>query len=314
MTAAHAVPPQGRALWVGTACYLFAAVSWGMNIPLTTVLFRTIDPFALAPLRVAAAAAVLAAIALLTTGPGALRLPIRAGRLALMTLAMASFFSLYNLGLLYTNTITAAALMAGGPVYSAVTLRLATGQRLEPGFWGAAVLTLLGGGIAVWGRASDSGQGLVLQGGEPLIVLSFACWTLYSVFAQRWFDPQVTQIRRTFAALAGSVAWLLVVWCGVLAAGIVAPPSRAPDGQALAFFAITAVFSTALGPFAWNIGVARVGLAMGTLWQNTVPVWGVLVSMLFGIVPTAPQAAGGAMVIAGVLYMQWRRIRALPAP
>ena len=312
MTAAHAVPPQGRALWVGTACYLFAAFSWGMNIPLTTVLFRTIDAFALAPLRVAAAAAALAAIALATLGPGALRLPIAACRLALMTLAMASFFTLYNLGLQFTNTITAAALMAGGPVYAALTLRVATGQRLEPGFWGAAVLTLLGGGLAVWGRASTSGQGLVLQGGEPLIVLSTVCWTLYSVYSQRWFDPRVPQLRRTFASLAGSVGWLLLVWAGVLAAGLVAPPSRAPDGQAIAFFAITALFSTALGPFAWNIGVARVGLAMGTIWQNTVPVWGVLVSMLFGIVPTVQQVAGGAIVIAGVLYMQWRRIRALP--
>lgn len=208
---------------------LFAAFSWGMNIPLTTVLFRTIDAFALAPLRVAAAAAALAAIALATLGPGALRLPIAAGRLALMTLAMASFFTLYNLGLQFTNTITAAALMAGGPVYAALTLRVATGQRLEPGFWGAAVLTLLGGGLAVWGRASTSGQGLVLQGGEPLIVLSTVCWTLYSVYSQRWFDPRVPQLRRTFASLAGSVGWLLLVWAGGARRG----PGRAAVARAL---------------------------------------------------------------------------------
>jgi drug/metabolite transporter (DMT)-like permease len=49
-------------------------------------------------------------------------------------------------------------------------------------------------------------------------------------------------------------------------------------------------------------------VAIGSLWQNTVPVFAVLISLLFGIVPTAEQVVGGAVVIAGVLYMQWRKM------
>ena len=51
------------------------------------------------------------------------------------------------------------------------------------------------------------------------------------------------------------------------------------------------------------------GLLAGMLWQNTVPVFAVLIGMLFGIFPSAEQAIGGAIVIAGVLYMQWRKFR-----
>ena len=43
-TAAH----DRGALLVGTACYLFACLFWGLNIPLTSILFRTFDAFFLA--------------------------------------------------------------------------------------------------------------------------------------------------------------------------------------------------------------------------------------------------------------------------
>lgn len=304
-----AASASARALLVGTACYLLASLFWGMNIPMTAILFRTFDPIFLAPVRVAIAAAVLLAITLALHGRGSVGMGTSFLRLAGMTLAMSLFYVLYNLGLRYTNTITAAAIMAGGPVYSAVVLRLAFGMPLERGFWGAALLTLVGAGIAVYGRASDTGQGLTLQGGEPLILLSMVCWTVYSLWSQRWFDPKVPQLRRTYAAMVGSALWLFLFWVFARAVGMVGPPELSPGPDALAWLAITAVFATALGGVAWNIGVNRIGLAAGTLWQNTVPVFAVLISLLFGIVPTLEQVIGGAIVISGVLYMQWRRSR-----
>ena len=301
--------PAAHPLLVGTLCYLFASIFWGVNVPLTSILFHTFDPFFLAPLRVALAALVLLLVAMATLGWRAALVPIRFGRFALMTGSLAGFFLLYNLGLKYTHPITAAAIMAATPVYAAVTLRLITGAPLENGFWGAAALTVIGTGIAIYGRASSQGQGLQLQGGELLIVLSYACWNLYSICAQRWFAPDIAQVRRTYAAMAGAVAWLLLGWAAVRTAGLVGPPNLAPGGEAIAWLLVTAVFATGLSVVAWNIGVNRIGLAAGSLWQNTVPVFAVLTSMLFGFVPTPAQALGGAIVIAGVIYMQWRKAR-----
>lgn len=299
---------SGRAaLASGTLAYFATSVFWGANIPLTAILFRTWDPFFLALLRVAVASVVLAATVGFALGWRRLAIPIGIGRFAAMSAAMAGFFILYNLGLRYTNTITAAAIMAGAPVYGAVTMRLFAGAPLERGFGPAALLTVIGAGIAVWSRAD--GGGLRLQGGEPLIVLAFVCWTLYSLTAQRWFTPDTPQLRRTWVATIGTLLWLLPCWALVRAAGLVGPPNLAPDVEAMLWLGLTATLATALGGVLWNIGVARVGLAAGVLWQNAVPVFGVLISMLFGFVPTGGQVLGGALVLAGVLTMQWHRLR-----
>jgi drug/metabolite transporter (DMT)-like permease len=306
-TPAAAAP--ANALAVGTACYLFASVFWGMNIPFTAVLFETFDPFFMAAVRVAFATLILGGLAAATLGWRAFGVPMPASRFATMTLAMASFFVLYNLGLRYTNPITAAAIMAGSPVYAAITVRLLTGAALEPGFRGAALLTIAGAGIAIYGRGAAAGEGLRLQGGEPLIVLSLVSWTVYSIYAQRWFETHVPQLRRTYVSMLGTAFWLALAWGVVYALGMVETPNLAPDARAITFLLATAVFSTALGGVAWNIGVNRVGLIAGALWQNTVPVFGVLIAMLFGFIPTAAQILGGAVVIAGVLYMQWRKFQ-----
>ena len=307
--AAASAPAPASALAVGTASYLFACVFWGMNIPFTAVLFKTFDPFFLSPLRVLIATAVLGGIIAWTLGWRAFAIPLSIGRFAGLTFAMASFFIFYNVGLRYTNPITAAAIMAGSPVYAAVTVRLVTGAPLERGSGGAAVLTVLGAAIAIYGKGSPTGDGIHLQGGEPLIVLSLVSWTLYSIYAQRWFDPGVPQLRRTYASTLGTTIWLLAFWALARGIGMVGPANFEPGPQAVAFLMATAVFATALGGVAWNIGVNRIGVMVGSLWQNTVPVFGVLIAIPFGFIPTAGQILGGAVVLSGVLYMQWRKLQ-----
>ena len=298
-----------RSLLLGTSAYLFAAVFWGMNVPMTAGLFRYFDPFFMIPLRIGIGTVLLAAITVALHGPASMRLGTSLPRLALMTLAMSSFFTLYNVGLKYTNPITAAAIMAGSPVYAALTMRLFGRAPLEPGFWGGATLTLLGGGIAIYGRASGTGEGLSLQGGEPMIIIGFVCWTLYSIYSQRWFDPQVPQLQRTYAASLGALVWLVISWGVMRLLGIAGPAEFSTEPEAIGLLLATALLSSSLAIVAWNIGVSRVGLLAGMLWQNTVPVFAVLIAMLFGIIPTVEQVVGGATVTAGVLYMQWRKFR-----
>ncbi len=92
-------------------------------------------------------------------------------------------------------------------------------------------------------------------------------------------------------------------------------PYLAPAGRDLAYLLTTAVLCTAIATVAWNVGVARLGIATGALWQNAVPVFAVAISLLaFGVVPTGAQVLGGALVMGGVLYMQWQSVRAARAP
>jgi drug/metabolite transporter (DMT)-like permease len=206
-----------------------------------------------------------------------------------------------------------AAISAGSPVYVAVVSRLMTGAPLERGFWGATVLTLLGAGIAIWGQARagiGGDRAFGLGGGELLVVLGICSWTAYSILAQRWFEPGTPQLRRTFLTTVGALPWLLFFWACARATGLARPPNLQPGPVPLLQLGVAAVFCTGLATVAWNIGVSRLGIQSGGLWQNTVPVFAVLISLLFfGVPPLAEQLVGGAVVLAGVLYMQWQRLR-----
>ncbi len=300
---------DSRHAWIlGTAFFLFSAFCWGMNVPMTTRMFATWDPYFLSPVRIVIAGAVLALLVVTTGRARDLAWPIRPGRAVLLALPMAAFFISYNLGLQYSNPITAAAVMAGAPVYAALTLRVLTGARLERGFAPAAALTCIGAWIAIQGRPALAGASFGIGGGELLIVLAFMCWNVYSIGSQRWFPPQTAQLRRTYVVTVASLPWLVIAWLAAWGSGIVSAPRLDPDAEAITLLLVTAVFATALAIFSWNMGVQRAGLAAGSLWQNMVPVFAVLVSMLYGIFPTAQQVLGGAIVLCGVLYMQWRRI------
>jgi drug/metabolite transporter (DMT)-like permease len=297
-----------RAAWTGLAAFLVTSLFWGANLPLTAVLLRTFDPYWLTPWRLLLAAIVLGAVMWITEGRSALRIGLSWPRFWLLSLSISLFFTDYVLALRYTNTITAAAVMAGAPIYAVITLWLVTGTRPERGFGVALVLTLIGSAITIYGQAGATGGGLVLQGGEVLVVLSIVLWTVYSILAQRWFTPRTSQLRRAYTASLGSVVWLFLFWGVSRVTGLAGPPNMSPDGEAILWVVVTAVFATALGNFTWNIGVSRLGIAMGSLWQNAVPVFGVLIAMLFGIYPQPEQIAGGVLVMAGALYMQWRRL------
>lgn len=299
-----------RAVWTGLAAFVITAMLWGANMPLTAVLLRSFDPFWLTLWRLVLASIALAAMVWATEGRAALRIDISWPRFLLLSLAVSIFYIDYNLTLRYTNTITAAAVFAGAPIYAVITLWVVARMPIERGFGVAALLTIIGGAIAIYGRAGSTGGGLRLEGGEPLAVLSIVLWTLYSILAQRWFPPAVSQLRRVYIASVGAIFWLFLFWVACRIVGLVGPPNVAPGGEAIAWLLVTAVFATAVGSFTWNIGVSRLGIALGSLWQNAVPVFGVLIAILFGIEPTAEQVVGGIVVMAGVLYMQWRRFRA----
>ena len=309
-----------RAALVGTAGYLFASVLWGLNLPLSAALLQHFDPFWVSPLRYVVATVLLGGMVLVSLGPSQLRSPIPLWRLAVLGLCVAGFLVLYNLGLFRTHPMTVAAISAGSPVYVAVVSRLMTGARLERGFWGATVLTLVGAGIAVLGRAQaqaaagGSATAFSPQGGELLVVLAICSWTAYSILAQRWFAPAATQLRRTYLTTVWALPWLLLFWALARATGLADPPNLQPAPLPLLQLLVAAVFCTALATVAWNTGVNRLGIQTGGMWQNTVPVFAVLISLLFfGVQPLAEQLIGGAVVLAGVLYMQWQRSRSAKA-
>jgi drug/metabolite transporter (DMT)-like permease len=219
---------------------------------------------------------------------------------------MASFYAVYALGIYYSNPITAAAVQVAGPLVAAVTVRLTTGQRFDPGFGTALALTLAGGAILAASSLTGNGR-VTFGGGEIVVLLSNAMWTLYSIKAQAWFDRE-SQLHRAYVASMSAGGWLIVIGLATVVVGLARSPFDVGQGWVWTQLLAVAILASGLGSYAWNIGASRLGVAVASLCVNLVPFFAVLWAMAYGFRPNAYQIAGGLVALSGVVYMQWRKL------
>jgi drug/metabolite transporter (DMT)-like permease len=301
---------QGRHLGGAFAAMIFVGASWGANVPISKVLLQHFDLIPMSALRTSVAGLVVALLLLLVEGARSLRIRLAPGRFLSLGLMMASFFTMYTVGILYSNPISAAAVQVAGPLVSAATVRLVTGQRFDPGFGTALLLTLLGGAILASGSFLGKGQ-VTLGGGEIIVLASNALWTLYSIKAQAWFDFRESQLHRAYVANLSAMGWMIALAIVLVALGWSHSPFGVSGLWIWGQFAIIGVFSSGFGGYFWNVGASRLGVAVASLWVNLVPFFAVLWSILYGFTPNAYQIAGGLIALTGVVYMQWRRLSAM---
>lgn len=298
-----------RPLLGAFAAMIFVGASWGANLPVTKVMLQYYDLIPMAAMRTAAATLVLALLLWLVEGGRALRIDLRLGRFLALGFMMAAFFAVYAFGIYYSNPITAAAVQVAGPLVAAVTVRLVTGHRFDPGFGIALALTLLGG--AILAASSLTGKGHVtFGGGEIVVLLSNVLWTLYALKAQSWFDRE-SQLHRTYVASVSAGGWLILGGLATVATGLARSPLGVDDGWVWTQLFVVAILASGFGGYAWNVGASRLGVAVASLWVNLVPFFAVLWAMLYGFRPNAFQIAGGLVALTGVVYMQWRKLRTM---
>lgn len=287
---------------------LFVGASWGANLPVTKVMLQHFDLLPMAAVRVLVATASLALLLALVEGARALRIDVGLARFVLLGFLMASFFVVYTMGIRYSNPITASAVQVAGPLVAATTVRLVAGQRFDPGFGVALALTLLGG--AIMASSSLLGSDVTFGCGEIVVVGSNALWTLYSLKAQAWFD-RASQLHRAYVASLSSTGWMILCALLLVGCGWAHSPFTVTDGWVWTQLVLVAILASGLGAYAWNVGASRLGVAIASLWVNLVPFFAVLWSMTYGFMPNAYQIAGGLVALSGVVYMQWRKLKAV---
>ncbi|MGE5152122.1 MAG: DMT family transporter [Rhodospirillaceae bacterium] len=289
------------------AAMLFVGASWGANLPVTKVMLGHFDLMPMAAMRTAAATAALAVLLWLVEGRRALRIDLRLGRFLALGFMMGGFFAVYALGLYFSNPITAALVGVAGPLVSAATVWLVTRQAFDPGFGVALCLTVVGGLILA--SSSLVGKGAAtFRGGEIIVMLSNGLWTLYSLKAQAWFD-RASQLHRAYVASLSALGWLTLVAVALVTLGWSRQPFGVSDSWVWTQLIVTAVLASGMGGYFWNVGAARLGVAIASLWVNLVPFFAVLWSMAYGFIPNAYQIAGGLVALSGVVYMQVRKLR-----
>jgi len=289
------------------AAMIFVGASWGANVPITKVMLAHFDLIPMSAIRTASASVILAVLLLLAGGRRALRIELGFRRFALLGLMMGGFFAFYTLGIQFSNPITAATVAVAGPLVSAVTVRLVTGLRFDPGFPVALTLTLLGGAILASSTLAGSGP-VTFGGGEIILLLSNSLWTLYSLKAQAWFD-RASQLHRTYVASLSAMGWMIVLSVVLIDVGWTRSPLAVTDAWAWTQLLTVAVLASGFGGYFWNVGASRLGIAVASLWVNLVPFFAVLWSIAYGFVPNVYQIVGGLVALSGVVYMQWCRLQ-----
>jgi drug/metabolite transporter (DMT)-like permease len=292
---------------------LATAVFWGSAVPFNVVLLRYFDPFVLTSFRMMLSVAILTVfVAWREQGP-LWQIPLTVRQFLTVGFFMAGFNVFYTLSVLWSNPITISAISVAMPLTGALVARVMLGVRLESGFGLALLLTIVGGVMVVYGQPNFDATALGLQGGEVLMVVAMFSWNIYSLKAQQWLG-QLGQVRLTFVSSLSTCLWLGAVMLLTLALGIARWPGAVPPLDAFAMVFYLAMFSAAVGNFLWNFGVSVIGLPVASLYVNLSAVFAVLIAMAFGFQPTWLQVAGGLVVMAGVLYMQLRKLRtAAPA-
>ncbi len=289
---------------------LVTTLCWGSTVPFTADLLNDFDPLLLAPARYGMAVPILLLASLLVDGrtPWPRYLPI--GKALMLGGSVAIFVTLVSFGVYYSDPITAIAIFALAPVIALAMSWLADRQRISGAHLLAVALAVTGGVIAAIFKPG-SVQSLGFRGGEFLLILGMICWIWYSMKAQLWLTPiGFTQVRLTFVSSTVAFGWLVIFYGVGVSAGLAAPPPASPS-----LLSVTELFWMALGPTAigvalWNYGTAMLGVAVSMLYVNLSPIVSVVISMvLFGADTTPMQIFGGALVLAGVVWIQLHNLR-----
>src|SRR5690606_30697383 len=87
-------------------------------------------------------------------------------------------------------------------------------------------------------------------------------------------------------------------------------PTALPATAALWMLAWVGVGGAGFAILFWNYGVSHIGVPVATLYTSMAPVFAVMVAALFfDASVTLQQVAGGALILAGVLRMQWLQVK-----
>lgn len=294
---------------LGNLALVAVAVAWGTMIPVITYLSHAWDPFFLGAVRYVGGVPLLYAALWMSEGFGrpAVR-PAMWRSLIPGWLGLAGFAFIFTIGIAHSNPVIAAVLGAANPVIAAVVggivFKLPFDRRLTP----AVVLAVIGCALATidW---SGGDLSLELRGGEVLVLIAASLWAWYSIAIHRWLGGW-SQLRKAANTMAHGAVPLILGYLLARELGWAHEAPAMPRSWDLAIFAWMIGGAVVVGLLLWNFGVAKTNLVIASLYSNLTPVVAIGLLALTGEPPELSQIAGGALVIGGIAWCEWRLLRA----
>jgi drug/metabolite transporter (DMT)-like permease len=292
----RAVPPSQ--LVANVLCMLSMLV-WSMGLPAADVLIGPVPPLPLTAARMSLACVCLLPIWWWREGTEVLRGAqwVRGIAIGGSTLGLGAFLMVAGQGL--TDAVTVAIISASMPVVGIGIEVLLDGRRVTTGLVIGLVLSVIGGVMAMDGRACGMGLGW----GAVLCFVSVLVYTLGSRMSVTSF-PQLTPLGRTTVTLCGAA--LVSTVAALIHAALDGPQ---PQWEALGWpqvgaLAIFAIGGMALSQLLWISAVGQLGIALSSLHINATPFYVMLMLFALGGSWSWTQALAAAIVGVGVLVAQ----------
>jgi drug/metabolite transporter (DMT)-like permease len=289
---------------LGNLAFFFGVIIWSTMFPATEYLLINWDPVAITFVRMSGGMLVLlVAFALLEDVSPKLRVAPWSKIFLLGICGVSVSTLLFAWGIKLSSAISAALIATTGPIVATLITRFLYSEPLRKGIVFGVFLAVAGGICAVLGSGNRFDQ---FKGGEILVLLAMSLWVWYSYNCQRWLPgfPQIGIAALTVAA--GALGFATYVGIAELSGF-----DEIRFGTGIREWMVVGWLS--IGPastsiFLWHFGVSRIGVTVGAMYQNLVPIVVVMISISIGQHPTIMHLMAGALIISGVLYTQLRNL------
>ena len=302
-------PLSDRSL--GSVALISVACTWGTMIPVITHLSQGWDPFFLGAVRYVGGVPLL--YLALWLKEGAARPLVRPALWRSLVpgwLGLASFAFIFTIGVSHSNPVIAAILSPANPVIGAIVGGIVFRQKFDRRLAPAVLLAFVGCALATV-KWSDGNFTLQLRGGEPLCLIGSSLWAWYSIAIHRWLKGW-SQLRIAANTMAHAAVPLILGYLLAREIGWARADLATPQGWDLGIFLWMIAGSVVIGLLLWNFGVSKVGIVLASIYLNLAPIVAVCLLTIGGQPPTWTQIAGGALVIGGVAWSEFRLLRGVP--
>ncbi len=295
---------------------------WGTNYAIVKNAFRSIDPQAFNAVRMILASMVFLAVMAAIRGLPPSRRPegsIAAifytpspvtwrdwlGLAALGIVGQGLYQFLFVAGLARTSVANAALIAAAAPVLIALAGAAIGEDRVGPGHWLGALLSL-GGIYIVVGRGLSIGGSTLA--GDLTMFAAVCCWAVYTM------GSRPLMIRHSPVAVTGlSMSMGTLLYVPAVLSHVRAVDWRLLDRGVWFAMVYSALFALCVSYTIWYAAVREMGSARTSVYSNLVPLVAMATAVLFLGEPLGVRKiAGAAAVLVGVALTRVRTLN--PGP
>lgn len=283
---------------------LVSVVLWSTAYALSGVVLESSSPAVLSVGRFLIALVPL--IPLAAGRPGFLRTLRNPRTIVLGLTGVTFYYSLTNIGLLFTTAGTAALAAALLPVLTTVLAVIVIREKLS-------ARTLIGLVLATVGVALVAAAGLRFDLGIVLCILALASYAVYTVLLRRDAERGIETdplVLATATAVWGTA--LMLPW---LAVEIATGGSRMPAGLGgIGGILFLGLIVTAPTLVLFNFGAERLPAAISGIATAGIPALGYAFAVLLGEAPVLIKVIGGVIALVGIVVATVASPRIEPSP